>query len=214
MKLICQNCQATIAKENINLQEGIANCTQCHEFFRIADYLTSNEELRRLPKPYYSKVDVIKKRGETSFVIPSSGWTETNVFFLTIVLMLNVVTWSAFFSQTTPNVIVLPLFFGAVISLVLFLFMLYGNTTITVNSSQLMVKRSLAGLGYTRTRNTKMLDRITEDVVYSKNYQPVYGVGLYFKDKGKIKFGSNLKEEERKWIIGELYELKTEMKVN
>lgn len=214
MKLICQNCQATIAKENINLQEGIANCTQCHEFFRIADYLTSNEELRRLPQPHYSKVNVIRGRGETTFVIPSSGWTGTTIFFLVFTTFWNLITWSFVFSQTAPLLMIIPFCVVGMITFFIFLFMLKGNTTVNVNLNQLTVKWALYGFGYTRTRNTKMLDRITEDVVYSKNYQPVYGVGLYFKDKGKIKFGSNLKEEERKWIIGELYELKTEMKVN
>jgi hypothetical protein len=52
------------------------------------------------------------------------------------------------------------------------------------------------------------LNKITESVAYTENYQPVYGIGLFFNNERKVVFGSGLKEEERKWLIGELNEMK------
>lgn len=59
-----------------------------------------------------------------------------------------------------------------------------------------------------KNRSIDDLEEVTQVVMYTQNYQPVYGIGLSFSKGADLKFGSGLKESERLWLIGELYELK------
>jgi hypothetical protein len=213
MKLICQNCNTEIGKSNVNLEEGVASCPNCNDYFRIADFLRSDEELRRIKKPHYSNIEFNKRRGKYVLFIPPTGWTSTAFSFLLFSLIWNGVSWSFLFINESPALFLLPFCVIGILTIGILLFTLNGNTTVRISEANIIVKWSLFGLGYSKTRKTSGLDKITEDVIYSQNYQPVYGVGLYFKQEGKIKFGSNLKEEERKWVIGELYELKDQFKM-
>lgn len=213
MKLICQNCNKEIENSNVNLEEGIANCPNCDNYFRIADFLRSDEELRRIKKPHYSNIEFKKERGEHIFSIPPEGWSGTAFFFLFFSLIWNGVPWILLFNDKSPPLFLLPFCVIGILTIGILLFILDGNTTLRISNADITVKWSLFGFGYSKTRKTSGLDKITEDVVYTRDYQPVYGIGLYFKREGKIKFGSSLKEEERKWIIGELYELKNQFKM-
>jgi uncharacterized protein YebE (UPF0316 family) len=87
-------------------------------------------------------------------------------------------------------------------------FTIKGTTYINVNRETIELIRELFGLRYRKVRQISNLNKITESVVYTQNYQPVYGIGLLFNNEKKLVFGSGLKEEERKWLIGELYEMK------
>lgn len=106
--------------------------------------------------------------------------------------------------------------FVAIIPLVLlFTIALPRFTPITVTVGPVIaVHRTV--LGVTRARSGRLTDlmRITENAVYQRNYQPVYGIGLFFKDGTKITFGSTLTEEERKWLIGELHEMVLQLRTS
>jgi hypothetical protein len=102
----------------------------------------------------------------------------------------------------------IPFFLAGAITAGVVVHSLLCQTLITVNEDAILVKYELSRLSYTRKRQTQGLDTITEEVVYKKNYQPVYGIGLFFRNQSKLKFGSALKAEERRWLIGELYEMK------
>jgi len=82
----------------------------------------------------------------------------------------------------------------------------FTNISVAVGGT---VSVTWMAFGFDRTRkgSTKQLMRIAENSVYQSNYQPVYGIGLFFKDGTTITFGSELREEERKWLIGELQEM-------
>jgi hypothetical protein len=58
MKLTCPKCNSVISNDHVNIREGVAHCVTCQEYFRIADHLRDDEELRRVSKPYYSKVTI------------------------------------------------------------------------------------------------------------------------------------------------------------
>jgi hypothetical protein len=210
MKLICQKCKADIQQSHINLKEGFANCTSCNEFFRIADFLRNDEEIRRIKKPHYSKVELNKSLNKNTISIPPTGWNGTAFFFLFFSLLWNGISWAVLLlnKESFPTLFSIPFIMIGILTIGFLLFILNGTTQVIVDMNQFVVKWSLFGLSYSKARDTKKLIKITEDVIYTKNYQPIYGIGLYFDKQTKVKFGSSLKEEERKWLIGELYEIK------
>ena len=209
MKLIFNNCSAEILDNSINLKEGIAMCHQCSEVFKIADHLKhTDEELRRLPKPVYTKVEIEKRGNSTSIIVPSAGWNGSTIFLLIFNIFWNgaviftiVGTDKWQWSLIHFPVIGLFMFF-------LFVFNLKGKLVLTIDRHKLKARWSAMGLSWTKTRDTQFIDKITEDVMYKQNYQPVYGIGIFCTGQSKVKFGSSLREDERKWLIGELYEIK------
>lgn len=213
MKLTCQKCQSGISHDHVNIREGVAYCGTCEEYFRIADYLRDDEEVRRISKPYYSKATVDRMLNNHLVTIPAAGWNGTAVFFLLFALIWNGVSWpvllftDSFESGFWPFVIIFPL--TGILVILFMLFIINGIVYINFNRQTVEVVWQLFGLRYRKVRQTSNLSKITESVVYTKNYQPVYGIGLLFNKEKKIVFGSSLKEEERKWLIGELYEMKS-----
>lgn len=79
MKLICKKCETIIPSSNISLKEGICTCRNCNEFFRVADFLDSEEAIRRTPKPINTKVESFEK---TKIIVPARGIKGTAIFLL------------------------------------------------------------------------------------------------------------------------------------
>lgn len=212
MKLICNKCNTVILRKNINLKEGIANCTTCEEYFKIADFLKDEEELRRVQKPHYSKIQFSESIKGFKIKIPPIGWSNISLGLLFTTLIWNIVSWSFLFKEEGFSFFQIPFLVIGMLLIGALFFSIIGSITITVDQSIICVKWSLVGIGYTKKGITKNLKKITENVMYTENYQPVYGVGLFFIEDKKITFGSTLKEEERKWLIGEFYEIKKKYK--
>lgn len=209
MKLTCPKCNAEIPSSGINIKEGIANCAHCNELFKIAQFLKDDEELRRIKKPHYSKVELSESKDGWIVKIPPSGWSGTTFFMLLFALVWGF-AWVLILFNETPNkyIAVSSLILLDIVFWGMMLFTIKGTVQLKIDASVTQVRWSLFGVGYGKKRMTKNLEKITQDVLYTKNDNPVYGIGLFFNNEGKVKFGSMLKEEERKWLIGELYEIK------
>ncbi len=207
MKLICEKCNTTILAESINLQEGICHCKSCNEFFKIADFIDSDEEVRRTPKPLNTKVKIWEDYDKTFIEM---RYSKINWFMLFFTVVWNVISWSFIFSgqlsESGAAFLIFP--FIGLVTFFIFFYRSYGISLITISKENILIKKSLLNIGITKTKTTQQLNKITESVVYEQNYQPVYGVELQFTDEPSVKFGSMLDEAERKWLIGELYELK------
>jgi hypothetical protein len=212
MKFTCWKCNSEIPNDHVNIREGIAHCTICEEYFKIADFLRDDEELRRINKPFYSKIAIDQALQAHLVTIPPDGWSRTTVFMCWFALLWNGISLPVlFFTESTkeaygavfmvfPLIGLLPLFF--------FVFLLKGIVYINFNIRTIELVWQLFGIRFRKVRQTANLNKITESVVYTQNYQPVYGIGFLFNNEQKVVFGSGLKEEERKWLIGELYEMK------
>lgn len=94
MKLICKKCNTPIEGANINISKGICQCPSCHEVFKIATFLSSDETLRRLPKPVFTKIEIVDNYGETRITIPKKGITSVSIFLLLFAVIWNTITWS------------------------------------------------------------------------------------------------------------------------
>ena len=212
MKLTCQKCNLEISSDHVNIREGVAYCSTCQEYYRIADYLRDDEELRRLSKPYYSRVTIDSVLQHHLVTIPPGGWNGTSLFFLLFGTFWNgMVLFSLLFSKNLSGpmfLFLIPFLLTGLAIIFCTLFMVKGIAYINFNKQTIELIWQLFGIRYRKVRQTSNLAKITESVAYTKNYQPVYGIGLLFNYEKKIVFGSSLKEEERKWLIGELYEMK------
>ena len=91
---------------------------------------------------------------------------------------------------------------GAGLALVA-LYSFYGEFSLLADRATCRAVWTLFKWNRTKSLLTSSITAVTEEVVYTKNYVPVYGVGLKSGAK-TLKFGSALTEEERKWIVGEL----------
>jgi hypothetical protein len=212
MKFTCRKCNSEIPNDHVNVREGLAHCTICEEYFKVADFLRDDEELRRIKKPFYSKVTIDQVLQAHLVTIPPDGWNGTAIFMFLFALIWNGVSWPVlFFAESFKEAhavffIVFPLI--GLLTLFFFFFILKGIVYINFNLQTIELVWQLFGIRFRRIRQTANLNKITESVAYTKNYQPVYGIGLLFNNERKVVFGSGLKEEERKWLIGELYEMK------
>lgn len=184
------------------MQQGLARCSSCDEYFRLAAHLRTDEEIRRSRKPFDSKV--VLDQQQRSAWIPARGVNSGLWFPLMFAGIGLVVFVTGLFSAwaTMPTFMVL-------IFLVIGVAMMvpsFTNITVVVGGA---ISVTWMAFGFTRTRkcSTRQLMRIAENTIYHRNYQPVYGIGFFFKDGTTITFGSELREEERKWLIGELQEM-------
>jgi hypothetical protein len=208
MNLVCKTCNATIAPGDANVAEGVCTCRQCGGFFKIAALLTDDAVITRIAKPAYSSVEFFSDRDSLGFIIPRGRSRGTAFFFLFFALFWNALSWTMFtvalFQGEFFAVLFLLIFvtIGAGLALVA-LYSFFGEFSLLADRSTCRAVWTLFKWSRTKSVITSSITAVTEEVVYTKNYQPVYGVGLKSGPK-TLKFGSALTEEERKWIIGEL----------
>lgn len=208
MKLICKKCDSPIEGTNINISQGVCQCPSCNEVFKIASFLSSDETVRRLPKPVFTKITIVDNYGETRITIPKKGITGLSIFLLFFTSFLIVMTWAFLMNSDVPwwfkfifVSIGVGTAFGALTSI-------YLKVTLILASQKVKIVKDLLGFRIVKNRSLNDLEEITQVVMYTQNYQPVYGIGLIFSEKSDLKFGSGLKESERLWLIGEIYKLK------
>jgi hypothetical protein len=209
MKLICNQCQSIISPKNTNVPDGVCFCEKCGEFFRIASFLLFGDVIERIERPDYSNVEMVASPNAIGFVLPPLGWKGRTINFLAGTLFGNAMIWFLSFDFVNEaggimTLLILPFILAGVGLVLTFLFHLKGNVTLLINHSQVSVSWGLFGFEYAKKGKTLDITDIGVDVVYSQSYQPVYGVGIKFKDDKYIKFGSTLSDQEKKWIVGEI----------
>jgi hypothetical protein len=165
--------------------------------------LRSGEEVSRIEKPEGSRV-VIEHHEEFSVVrIPSRGWNLSLVFpvFLicTTILMAIPPPDEGGFNWPSPLLVLflLPL-----------IWIIPSFARIRVEVGQMVsVTWSILGLAWTKRKPVMRLVKIIEHPVQRSEDSAQYGVGMFFDDGSNIAFGSLLEEAERKWLVGELWEM-------
>jgi hypothetical protein len=208
MNLVCSSCSAPITPDDANLVEGVCTCRQCGGFFKIAALLTEDAAITRIAKPAYSPVEFFSEPDSLGLIISKGRSRGTAYFFLFFALFWNAISWTCFIAALFSGQIVPVLFVTLfiVIGMILAgasLFGFFGEFSLLTDRTTCRAVWTLFRWSYTKTLPTPTITAVTEEVVYTKNYAPVYGVGLKAGAK-TLKFGSALTEDERKWIIGEL----------
>lgn len=78
--------------------------------------------------------------------------------------------------------------------------MALGSQSITVGRGKIILKKHL--LGTTREKSLELndIESVYQDVAYEQNDSPVYRIRVKAKEGKDLKFGTNLKREERSWL--------------
>lgn len=156
-----------------------------------------------MEQPEHSKIVLTKDANHVKISLPPSGWSGTTFAWL-LMSVIWIGSFIGFVSQGAPVIFQIFIVIPAVVSPFVFLFYLTGKREIAIDHDQITVGWSLFGRGRTKTRKLKGLSEIRKVTMYKKKYERVYGIGLYFKGERRIKFGSNLSDEERNWLMAVL----------
>ncbi|MEM9024204.1 MAG: hypothetical protein AAGB22_10705 [Bacteroidota bacterium] len=158
-------------------------------------------------QPQNSKITFTGDGDHLRFVIPPVGLRQITLFWL-----LMAVIWFGILAGAiaggAPFLALVVVGLPALAATYAFLYFLLRKLEITVDQDTLTFQRSLFGQVRTKTRNLKHLTDIDKVLLYKLKYRRVYGVGLYFKKGRRIRFGSNLSEEDQDWLISVFTALK------
>lgn len=210
MKLLCPKCKRELSKKEISLRKGIAHCEICNELFKIADFITNSEEIRRVQKPISTNIILNTSYDCINIEIPPKRWSTQTVVFMFASVFVNISLFILLVNSIEASITLafIPFLLVAIFISLYTAFLISGKTEIHYNKELISVTWIFIRIKHSKKQASSGLKKITEVALYTTNHQPVYGIGLFFKNGKKIKFGSNLNEDERKWLIGELYELK------
>lgn len=209
MNLVCKACSALIPPADANIAEGVCTCRQCGGFFKIAALLKDDSVVSRMARPAYSRVQFVAERDSVCLIVPPGGNRGTGVFLLLFSLFWNTISWVMFIAAIRDKQLFPVLFMtifvavGAGVGLIA-LYMFFGEFSVVADNRELRATWSLFKWSRKKIVPVSTITAVTEDVVYTKNYQPVYGVSIRHGINKSVKFGSGLSEEERRWLIGEL----------
>ncbi|NIQ99380.1 MAG: hypothetical protein GTN78_04160, partial [Gemmatimonadales bacterium] len=81
MQLICPNCGARIAAEEVNVQADLARCSACNEVFKASRLVGDADLSQSLEPPAGSKIEFeADQAGNASFHIPRRRLRGSDVF--------------------------------------------------------------------------------------------------------------------------------------
>ena len=223
MKLLCAKCEKPILDANINIKEGFAYCNYCDEFFRIANSLIDARQIKKVQKPPFTNVTIERKNGETRVSIPSfnkyKGSASAAALFLGfwffvagLAFFINDIRqgnfgeafWIFLFFVVMPVVSSAYYFYDG----------FYGNIDIVLTQTQVTVRSKVFGYPVDKIRSFADIRDIVEDIEYrGQGYQPIVKIAFVLPQGARIKFGKNLLEDERKWLLAELYDIWTDLKL-
>jgi hypothetical protein len=207
MKLICPKCAAPLPPTDANLVEGVCFCSRCQEYFKISA-LIAGEIAARIEKPAYTKLEFVRDADSLDLIVPRGGNRGLGLFLLCFALFWNAITWVGLVASIARGETFVILFLIPFIAIGLgtaaaALYAFCGEFTLAIDRQECCAIWSLFGLHWRKRAPLAEITGVTEGVVYTKNYQPVYGVTINTGSRA-IKFGGQLGSDERKWLIGEI----------
>lgn len=156
--------------------------------------------------------------GGTAWDIPGSGKFGFFMIFSIFWLGITITVSGAFLlaalgGETTggdvPEWVLIPFF--AIFYIVGF-GMLYAafrqkfmKHRLTVSGDDVTLRKELFGRSREKNLAADTVKSVTQEVFYSQNYTPVYGIEIK-GEKGKLRFGSMLREDEKAWLVADLRE--------
>lgn len=208
MKLTCPKCSNPIGSADANLSEGVCVCPHCQEFFKISGLLTEDIEVTRVAKPLHTQVEFVADRETLGFIVPSGRSRGAGFFLLFFALFWNSITWLGFAGaiakfEIIPILFLIPFILIGLLVALACVYVFFGEFTFSIDRRECRAIWSVFKWNFTRKATTAQINGVVEDVVYRKNYQPVYGIAIKHGNS-TLKFGSDLNDEERKWLIGEI----------
>jgi hypothetical protein len=224
MKVVCPKCNQPIPVEGVNVAKGIAFCTPCAEAFSIGT-IVRNEPVR-LAQPENTKVVLTRAGGKIAVALPKGGFSGIGCFFLFFSLFWNSITWTMFIANllgmlktrnSLGKMVAQGFDFVALLFLTPFvligagalaaaLYCIYGEVTLAMDRDNVLFQRQVFGWKWERSYPFSDIKDIRLTEAYQQNKVPVYGIGIHLHSKPMaLTFGSNLSDEEKDWLLGELH---------
>ena len=160
-------------------------------------------------KPSWSRIESYVTPDEMGFILPPTGFRGITLFFLIFTVIWNGSVWTAFWAALKSGdmggvFFLMPFIAVGVITLCVFLYLLKVEVAILINRQEVSISRTIFGKSYSKICAYADLEQVLLIESYRQNSVPVFAVGLVFKGGKKIKFGSNLKEDEKQWMLSEV----------
>lgn len=226
MKVHCPSCGREVPADQINIQEMAAACPECGELFSIADAAKEAAAPPLLPEPANTKVYLVRDRDERIGVaLPRGGFKGLGCFLVFFSLFWNGITWTIVIAGITQFgkegkgmgvfmlLFMIPFVLIGLGMAVGALWAIFGRTSVALSRSALIVERALFGLRWRKTYKIEDIESIGMREAYKRNGHSKYGVGIELASRRMpVIFGSSLTEDERKWILGELYDFWMQVK--
>lgn len=217
VKITCPACAAEIPPAHVNVVRDVFTCAACGEGFSLSAVVGGQS--RRTSRPAHSKVEFVADQESLGLIIPPGNNRSLGWFMLFFSGFWNAVAWGIFISVllkakshgfsaffAAPAFVLVPFFLIGALTALLCLYCFKGQFTLALDRRECRAIWSLFRWNYSRVARTDEIAAIEEDVIYTQNHRPVYGLVIrHGKDGAKtIKFGAGLKDDERAWLIGEL----------
>lgn len=224
----CPRCAATFSPKDVPpsaFSDGKFTCPKCNAPSSVADLVqTANRAaqtgrdaslnpISEVPKPRDTRIEAFRlPDGNLGLLIPkpgkSGGFLAFAVIWLSFCAVVGVpIIGSIFYSHSSggrPEII--PILFALIFPTV-GLGMLYFGLRIRNSIHRILTSATEVICQREFFRSTKRvilpladIDHVTQEVFYTKNYQPVLGIEIATKTK-KFRFGSQLSPEEKAWLV-------------
>ena len=211
MKITCPACAAEIPPSHVNVARDVFTCAACHEGFSLSSVVRGADE--RVPRPAHSRVEFVADSESLGLIIPPGGNRSMAWFFLLFAVFWNAISWGILIATLHKGtdglfhaLFLVPFILIGAATALFSLYGFKGQFTLTLDRHECRAIWSLFRWNHSRVAPAAGIVTIDEDVVFTQNHRPVYGLVIRHGPDGAktIKFGTTLKDDERAWLIGEL----------
>jgi len=168
-----------------------------------------NEVIELVEKPEWSQIELFVAPDEMGLILPPLGFRGITLFFLLFTTIWNLSSYAMLITALKSGdlggaLFMIPFLITGAVTFGIFLYLLKAELAILMDRQTVTLSRTIFGKSFTKVRAFDALRGVDRVVCYKSNHQPVYGIGLEFEGARDLKFGSNLKQEEKDWIQSEI----------
>jgi len=224
VKVVCPKCSQPIPSDGVNVSKGIAYCKPCEEAFTLGTIVQNAPA--RVVQPADTRVVLTSAGDKIAVALPRGGFKGIGCFFTFFSLIWNGVTWTIFGANlmgllktqnSSGNMVaqgfdlfvflfLIPFILIGAGTLAAAFYCIYGEVTLAMDRDNVLFQRQVFGWKWERSYLLSDVTDIRLTEAYKQNDVPVYGVGIHLSSKKMpLTFGSNLSDEEKNWLLGELY---------
>jgi len=186
-----------------------------------------HEAPARFEQPAQTRVVLTRSGNRLAIALPRAGFRGVGCFFTAFSLFWNGVTWTllaatvgSFYSRSnaTPMPLTpatgalgilffIPFILIGLITAAIAVYCIFGDVALAMDGKAVLFERRCLGRRWTRTFDFANIVDVRMTEAYKQNDVPVYGVSIRFRDfsRAPLIFGSNLSQEEKDWLLGELH---------
>ena len=219
MRLKCPRCGSEILSENISIDTALAKC-HCGEVFSISGTVKgAGAEVGEIApaKPVDTKVVIEESPSNDVHIWIPGGFRPSVIGLIVFALIWN--GFIGFFSymmirenEGPPFLFLVPFYLVGIGLIVVILWMIFGKSSIHVNSLGLAIVKELFGI---RRRSVIPLEVVGEisviDTGTRVNNVPVRAIAIKYGEK-TAKVGRRLSEAERQWLAYEIRQYVAKLK--